>query len=132
VKSLWSRPYLDKNRVGIYGTSYGGYASAMALLRYSGCLFRPPPRLRRSQDWRHYDTIYTERYMWKPQDNASGYDAGSVMTHAADLKGRLMLYYGTAGQQCASLEHDAICSGAAAGRERVSICRLVRTRVTLV
>ena len=46
--------------------------------------------------WHHYDTIYTERYMWIPQENGSGYDAGSAMTYAKDLKGRLMLYYGTA------------------------------------
>ena len=47
-------------------------------------------------DWRHYDTIYTERYMWKPQENTSGYDAGSVMNYVDNLKGDLMLYYGTA------------------------------------
>jgi dipeptidyl-peptidase-4 len=47
-------------------------------------------------DWRHYDTIYTERYMYTPQDNTVGYDAGSAMTYVDDLKGRLMLYYGTA------------------------------------
>jgi dipeptidyl-peptidase-4 len=47
-------------------------------------------------DYRHYDSIYTERYMWIPQENKAGYDAGSAMTYADKLKGRLMLYYGTA------------------------------------
>jgi dipeptidyl-peptidase-4 len=47
-------------------------------------------------DWRNYDTIYTERYMWIPQENKEGYDKGSAMTYAKDLKGRLLLYYGTA------------------------------------
>ena len=47
-------------------------------------------------DWRHYDTIYTERYMWIPQENRTGYDAGSAMRYVNNLKGRLMLYYGTA------------------------------------
>ena len=47
-------------------------------------------------DWRNYDTIYTERYMWIPQENKAGYDAGSAMTYAKDLKGRLLIYYGTA------------------------------------
>ena len=47
-------------------------------------------------DWRHYDTIYSERYMWLPQENPEGYDAGSVMTHASKLRGRLLLYYATA------------------------------------
>jgi dipeptidyl-peptidase-4 len=47
-------------------------------------------------DWRHYDTIYTERYMWTPQENAAGYDAGSALTWVDGLRGRLLLYYGTA------------------------------------
>jgi len=47
-------------------------------------------------DWRHYDTIYTERYMWTPQGNGAGYDAGSAMTYAANLRGRLLIYFGTA------------------------------------
>ena len=46
--------------------------------------------------WYHYDTIYTERYMWIPEENKEGYDAGSAMTYAKDLNGRLLLYYGTA------------------------------------
>jgi dipeptidyl-peptidase-4 len=47
-------------------------------------------------DWRNYDTIYTERYMRTPQENISGYDAGNMMRYAQSLKGRLLLYYGTA------------------------------------
>jgi dipeptidyl-peptidase-4 len=47
-------------------------------------------------DFRLYDTIYTERYMWTPEQNKAGYDAGSAMTYSKDLKGRLLLYYGTA------------------------------------
>jgi dipeptidyl-peptidase 4 len=47
-------------------------------------------------DWRNYDTIYTERYMWTPQENKRGYDAGAAVTYADSLRGRLMLYYGTA------------------------------------
>jgi dipeptidyl-peptidase-4 len=95
VKSLWTRPYVDKDRVGIFGTSYGGYASVLCLLRYpdvfhAACASSPVT------DYRHYDTIYTERYMWKPQENKEGYDAGSAMTYADKLKGRLMLFYGTA------------------------------------
>lgn len=95
VRALDARPYVDSTRVGIFGTSYGGYASLMSLLRYpklfaAACSMSPPT------DWRNYDTIYTERYMWIPQENAAGYDAGSAMTYASDLQGRLMLYYGTA------------------------------------
>jgi dipeptidyl-peptidase-4 len=95
VKSLWSRPYIDKDRVGIYGTSYGGYASAMALLRHPE-VFKAACASSPVTDWRHYDTIYTERYMRTPQENKTGYDAASLMTYADKLNGRLMLYYGTA------------------------------------
>jgi dipeptidyl-peptidase-4 len=95
VKALWSRPYVDKSRVGIFGTSYGGYAAVMELLRhpdvFAAAAASSPPT-----DWRNYDTIYTERYMWMPQENKAGYDAGSAMTYAKDLKGRLLIYYGTA------------------------------------
>ena len=95
MRSLWDRPYVDRNRVGIFGTSYGGYVSAMALLRHPDA-FQAASASSPVTDWRHYDTIYTERYMWTPKGNTSGYDSGSAMTYAADLKGRLMLYYGTA------------------------------------
>ncbi|HZS08290.1 MAG TPA: DPP IV N-terminal domain-containing protein [Blastocatellia bacterium] len=95
VKALSERPYVDKNRVGIFGTSYGGYASVMCLLRYPD-VFQAASASSPVTDYRHYDTIYTERYMWIPQENKEGYDAGSAMTYADKLKGRLMLYYGTA------------------------------------
>lgn len=95
VKSLAARPYFDASRVGIFGTSYGGYASLMALLRYPG-VFAAAASSSPVTDWRNYDTIYTERYMWIPAENAKGYDAGSTNTYAAALKGDLLLYYGTA------------------------------------
>jgi len=95
VKALWSRPYVDRARVGMYGTSYGGYSSVMSLLRHPG-VYAAASASSPVTAWDHYDTIYTERYMWIPQENKSGYQAGSAMTHAANLKGRLMLYYGTA------------------------------------
>ena len=93
VKSLWPRPYVDKNRVGIFGTSYGGYASA--ILRYPD-VFQAASASSSPTSWYHYDTIYTERYMWIPQENKEGYEAGNAMNFADKLKGRLMIYYGTA------------------------------------
>ena len=94
VKALWSRPYIDKAHVGIFGTSYGGYTSVMELVRhpevFTAASSSSPPT-----DWRNYDTIYTERYMWIPQENKDGYDAGSAMSYVNNLRGRLMLYYGT-------------------------------------
>ncbi len=94
-RELAKRPYVDGNRVGIYGTSYGGYASAMALLRHPDA-FAAASASSPVTSWYHYDTIYTERYMGVPQENKTGYDAGSAMTYAPNLKGALMLYYGTA------------------------------------
>ena len=95
VKSLWSRPYVDKNRVGIFGTSYGGYSSAMCLLRHPE-VFQAASASSAVTAWNHYDSIYTERYMWIPQENKDGYEAGNAMNYADKLRGRLMIYYGTA------------------------------------
>ena len=95
VKSLWSRPYFDKTRVGMYGTSYGGYSAVMSLLRFPD-VYAAASASSPVTAWNHYDTIYTERYMWIPQENKEGYEAGSAMKYAKDLKGRLLVYYGTA------------------------------------
>ena len=95
VKALGQRSYVDKNRVGIFGTSYGGYASALAILRYPD-VFQAASASSPPTSWYHYDTIYTERYMWIPQENKEGYEAGNAMNFADKLKGRLMIYYGTA------------------------------------
>jgi dipeptidyl-peptidase 4 len=95
VKSLWSRPYVDKERVGIFGTSYGGTSSGMCLLRFPD-VFRAACAMSAVTDFRNYDSIYTERYMSLPEDNKEGYDKGSLMTYAGNLKGRLMIFYGTA------------------------------------
>jgi dipeptidyl-peptidase 4 len=95
VKSLRERSYVDGERVGIFGTSYGGYASILALLRHPD-VFQAACASSPVTDYRHYDTIYTERYLWTPQGNKSGYDNGSAVSLADKLKGRLMLYYGTA------------------------------------
>jgi len=95
VKSLWDRPYLNKERVGVFGTSYGGYASALCLLRYPEA-FAAASAGSAVTSWYQYDTIYTERYMWIPQENKDGYEAGNAMKYIDNLKGRLMIYYGTA------------------------------------
>ena len=95
IKALCARSYVDCSRVGIFGTSYGGYVAALALLRHP-TVFQAASAMSPVTDWRHYDTIYTERYMWIPQDNKAGYDAGAAMPHVDKLRGRLMLYYGSA------------------------------------
>lgn len=95
VKELAKRPYVDGARVGIYGTSYGGYASVMCLLRHPEA-FAAASASSPVTDWKNYDSIYTERYMWIPQENVTGYTNGSAMTYAKNLDGRLLLYWGTA------------------------------------
>ncbi len=95
VRALWDRPYVQRGVAGIYGTSYGGTASLMAILRHPD-VFRAASASSAVTDWRNYDSIYTERYMWIPQENQEGYDAGSAMKYADKLQGDLMLYYGTA------------------------------------
>jgi dipeptidyl-peptidase-4 len=95
VKALWSRPYFDKTRVGIYGTSYGGYSSALSLLKYPD-VWAAAVASSSVTSWYHYDSIYTERYMWIPQENKEGYEGGNAMNYAKNLRGRLLIYYGTA------------------------------------
>lgn len=97
IQELAKRPYVDGKRVGIYGTSYGGYFSTLAILRHPetfgvACASSPVT------DWQNYDTIYTERFMGLPweNENKAGYEAGSAMTYANKLRGKLMLYYGSA------------------------------------
>jgi dipeptidyl-peptidase-4 len=94
-RELAKRPYVDGERVGTFGTSYGGYTSALALLRHPDA-FAAASASSPVTSWHHYDTIYTERYMWTPQGNPDGYEMGNAMKYAKDLDGRLMLYYGTA------------------------------------
>jgi dipeptidyl-peptidase-4 len=95
VKALWSRPYFDKDRVGIYGTSYGGTSSVLMILRHPEVIAAASSSSPVTS-WYHYDSVYTERYMWIPQENKEGYEAGNAVNLAGNLKGRLMLYYGTA------------------------------------
>ncbi len=95
VRSLWERPYVQKGNAGIFGGSYGGTASLMAILRHPD-VFSAASASSSVTDWRHYDTIYTERYMWIPQENREGYDAATAMNYADRLDGALMLFFGTA------------------------------------
>ncbi|HEY3779996.1 MAG TPA: DPP IV N-terminal domain-containing protein [Fimbriimonadaceae bacterium] len=97
AKYLASRPYVDGAHIGIFGTSYGGYASAMCLLRHPE-VFHAAVAASPVTDWRNYDSIYTERYMGMPTDadNLKGYEMGTAANYAKDLNGKLMLYYGTA------------------------------------
>jgi dipeptidyl-peptidase-4 len=88
-----TRPYVDATRVGITGHSYGGYMSAIGVIR-RGDVFHAAVAGAPPTDWRQYDTIYTERYMRTPQENPEGYDAGSCVKNAGKLEGKLLLLHG--------------------------------------
>ena len=93
VRHLTARPYIDADRVGIYGHSYGGYLTALALLKHPD-VFRAGVSGAPVTDWRNYDTIYTERYMQTPNENPAGYDAASCLTYADQLNTNLLLVHG--------------------------------------
>lgn len=95
VKSLYNRPYVDKDHVGVFGTSYGGTTAATLLLRYPD-VFQAAVASSAVTDWRNYDNIYTERFMNLLENNRKGYEASSLMPMAKNLKGELMIFYGTA------------------------------------
>ncbi len=94
VKWLRKQGFIDETKVGITGGSYGGYMTAMALT-YAADYFTHGLARASVTDWRLYDNVYTERYMDRPVDNPEGYEFGSVMTHAENLKGELMIIHGT-------------------------------------
>ena len=94
VNFIASGNYVDKDRVGIFGHSYGGYLTCMALLKKPD-IFHVGVAGGPVTDWRNYDTIYTERFMRKPQDNEEGYDNSSCMKYAENLKGHLFIHHGT-------------------------------------
>ena len=94
IKSLYDRPYFDKESVGVYGTSYGGTTAATSLLRYPD-VYHAAVANSAVTDWRNYDNIYTERYMSTLEDNLEGYDASSLMNMAKNLEGELMIFFGT-------------------------------------
>ena len=90
---LKKQSYVDGSRIGIWGWSYGGYISLMSMTDASG-VFKAGIAIGPVCDWRYYNTIYTERYMRTPKENKPGYDAGSPLLRAANLKGRLLLVHG--------------------------------------
>ena len=94
VKFLKSLGYVDPARIGITGGSYGGYMTLEALFNASDT-FKLGVSDAPVTDWKLYDTIYTERYMGRPQDNAEGYKDSSPVNQAENLKGKLMLVHGT-------------------------------------
>ena len=86
---------MDASRIGIQGWSYGGYMSSLCITKGADT-FKAAIAVAPVTNWRYYDSIYTERYMGLPKDNASGYDDNSPINHVADLKGNYLLVHGLA------------------------------------
>lgn len=94
AKFLSTLEYVDDSRIGIWGWSYGGYMSSLAMTKGAGT-FKMGIAVAPVTNWRFYDTIYTERYLQTPQLNASGYDDNSPSTYANKLQGNFLLIHGT-------------------------------------
>ncbi len=94
VSELDKRPYVNKDRVGVFGTSYGGTSAATLLMRYPD-VFQCASSSSPVTDYRNYNCIYAERQNGLLGENKAGYDAATVMTYVPNLKGRLLLYYAT-------------------------------------
>ncbi len=94
AKELGKLAYIDENNIGIWGWSYGGYMSSLAITKGADT-FKMAIAVAPVTSWRFYDTVYTERYMQTPQENASGYDENSPINHVEKLKGAYLLVHGT-------------------------------------
>jgi dipeptidyl-peptidase-4 len=95
AKWLGSLPYVDAQRIGIWGWSYGGYMASLCILRGAE-VFRTAAAVAPVTHWGLYDSIYTERYMRRPVDNPEGYAATAPLADVEKLKGRFLLVHGLA------------------------------------
>ncbi|MCD4772671.1 MAG: S9 family peptidase [Bacteroidales bacterium] len=95
AKYLSSLDYVDANKIGIFGWSYGGYMAALCMTKGAE-YFNTGIAVAPVTNWRYYDNIYTERFMRTPQENPDGYDDNSPINHVDKLKGNFLLIHGTA------------------------------------
>ena len=93
AKDMATRPFIDETRVGIWGWSYGGYMSSMCMFQGEG-LFKAAIAVA-PFSWEYYDTVYSERYMQRPEDNEEGYKGSSMLEYADKLDGNYFLIHGT-------------------------------------
>lgn len=92
---LGEQTWVDKDRIGIWGWSYGGFMSSLCITQGAD-VFKAAIAVAPVTNWRYYDTIYTERYMGLPKDNGDGYDRNSPIDHVSKLKGNYLLVHGMA------------------------------------
>ena len=94
AKKLAERKYIDEKNIGIWGWSYGGFMSTNCVLKGND-IFTTAIAVAPVTSWRFYDSVYTERFMTTPEENASGYDDNSPIHYADKLKGNYLLVHGT-------------------------------------
>ncbi len=94
AKYFGKLPFIDAARIGIQGWSYGGFMASNCLFQGAD-VFKAAIAVAPVTNWRYYDTVYTERFLRTPQENPSGYDDNSPVTHAKNLKGNFLLVHGT-------------------------------------
>ena len=95
AKYLATLPFVDGNRIGHWGWSYGGFMSSLAITKGAD-IFKAAIAVAPVTNWRYYDNIYTERFMRTPQENAKGYDENSPINHVKKIKGKYLIIHGTA------------------------------------
>ncbi|MCF6141733.1 S9 family peptidase [Flavobacterium sp. K77] len=94
AKVIGDYAFVDKNRIGIFGWSFGGFMASNCILKGND-VFKMAIAVAPVTNWRFYDSVYTERYMQTPQENASGYDDNSPINHVNKLKGKYLLIHGS-------------------------------------
>ncbi|KIO53804.1 S9 family peptidase [Flavobacterium hibernum] len=95
AKVIGAYSYVDASRIGIFGWSYGGFMASNCIFQGND-IFKMAIAVAPVTNWRFYDSVYTERYMQTPQENASGYDQNSPINHVDKLKGKFLLIHGSA------------------------------------
>src|SRR6185436_12418427 len=95
AKYIGSLSFVDKNNIGHWGWSYGGFMSALAITKGND-VFSAAVSVAPVTNWRYYDNIYTERYMRTPQENPKGYDDNSPINFTDKIRGKYLLIHGTA------------------------------------
>lgn len=95
AKYLASLPYVDADRIGVFGWSYGGYMSTLCITKGAE-VFDVAIAVAPVTNWRFYDNVYTERFMRTPQENPDGYDDNSPINHVDKMKGKYLLIHGMA------------------------------------
>ncbi|MFV8270724.1 S9 family peptidase [Flavobacterium sp. GT2N3] len=94
AKVIGNYAFVDKARIGIFGWSYGGFMASNCIMKGND-VFKMAIAVAPVTNWRFYDSVYTERYMQTPQENASGYDDNSPINHVDKLKGKFLLIHGS-------------------------------------